>query len=179
MPELRFAAIAPALALLMAGAGSAQSQTADFRWLAGLAGACWSGVFPDGKTRHTQCYRMQFDRFLRGSASLSIEQNGVSRLQFEGDSVFAADPANASIVYYIWGSDGSHRQLSAHFSGDEILFPVPSRKAPHEIAYRSVWRRVSDNAFEVRRERPAAGGWSVELTVMYRRDTTGPRVPSQ
>lgn len=88
---------------------------------------------------------------------------------FEGDSLFAWDEATRSIVYYIWGSDGSHQRLEARYIGEELAFPVPSRKDPAQIAYRSVWRRISDDSFEVRRERPAAGAWSTEMSVVYRR----------
>ncbi len=156
---------------LLAPAAPAFSQSLQaFRWFADLAGSCWTGPFPDGKTRHKQCYSVQYGKFLRGTASLIVEQEGASRAQFEGDSVFAWDTASGQITYYIWGSDGSHRQLAAQFVGDELVFPVPSRKAPSEIAYRSVWRRISADVFEVRRERPAGGAWSTELTVVYKRE---------
>ena len=161
--------------LAFVASGAAGAQTPDgFGWFGSLAGACWTGTFPDGKTTHTQCYTRQFDKFLRGTATLAEQRDGAAHTLFEGDSVFAIDEATRRIVYYIWGSDGAHRRLDAHYIGDELAFPVESRKEPGRIAYRSVWRRLDNDAFEVRRERPDGNAWKTELTVVYRRAPLAP-----
>jgi hypothetical protein len=54
------------------------------------------------------------------------------------------------------------------------VFPVPSRADPATVAYRTVWRRLDADSFEVRRERPKGDAWATELTVVYRR-TAAPR----
>jgi len=157
-------------ALLLAAPVSMATPPAGFGWFADLVGACWSGRFPDGKTRHTQCYTSQFDRFVRGTAKLSGEHDGELKDQFFGDSLFAWDEKDQKIVYYIWGSDGSHARHEASYAGDELLFPVRSRKDPTVIAYRSAWRRIDADTFEVRRESPDGTGWKTELTVVYHKD---------
>lgn len=164
-----------ALAFLTAGAcalAHAQELPGGFGWFGSLAGSCWSGRFPDGKTTHRQCYSTQFGRFLRGTAALSTEKEGRPQVAFEGDSVFAWNDERKAIDYYVWGSDGSHRQLEAKYEGDELMFPVPARADPGKVAFRSAWRRIDGDTFEVRRQRPADGGWNTELTVVYRRDGT-------
>lgn len=148
---------------------SAQELPAGFGWFASMAGSCWVGQFPDGRTEHTQCYTSQFGKFVRGTASLAAVKEGTRQHAFEGDSVFAWDGPSGKIVYYIWGSDGSHRQLHAQFVGEELHFPVPSRTEPARVSYRSAWRRIDENTFEVRRERPQGDQWSNELTVIYRK----------
>ena len=163
-------AVLSATFLLLAAPVVSAGALANFGWFAGLVGSCWSGQFPDGKTRHSQCYTSQFDRFVRGTATLSGEHDGQMTDQFFGDSVFAWDEKDQKIVYYIWGSDGSHGRYEASYAGDELVFPVRSRKDPAVIAYRSVWRRIDADTFEVRRESPDAAGWKTELTVVYRRD---------
>ena len=164
------------LGLAIVASGAARAQTPDgFGWFGTLAGSCWAGTFADGRTTHTQCYTRQFDKFVRGTATLAEQRDGVQHMLFEGDSVFAFDEATRRIVYYIWGSDGAHRRLEAHYIGDELAFPVESRKDPGRIAYRSVWRRLGDDAFEVRRERPNEAKWDVELRVVYRRMPLDPR----
>lgn len=140
-----------------------------FAWLGDLRGSCWVGVFPDETTEHRQCYTTQFGRFLRGTAALAESKEGAREVVFEGDSVFAWDEVSQRIVYFIWGSDGSYRQLEAYVVGDELHFPIPSRDDPARILYRSAWRRIDADAFEVRRERPQESGWVTELTVVYRR----------
>ena len=157
------------VALALVAHAHAQAQDARFGWFGSLVGSCWVGSFPDGMTSHTHCYTVQFDKFIRGTASLAVQREGQSHRTFEGDSVFAWNESKQRIIYYIWGSDGSHRQLEAQFIGEELAFPVSSRKDPNQVAYRSVWRRLGNDAFEVRRERPSGMGWSTELTVVYRR----------
>jgi hypothetical protein len=159
------------VAALLGAAGGAPAQPlpADLGWFATLAGSCWTGRFPDGTTEHTQCYTTQFGRLLRGTATLAATKDGKRELRFEGDSVFAWDGGAKRIAYSIWGSDGSLRTLAAHYDGDELVFPVPDRADPAKVAFRSVWRRIDDASFEVRRERPHGDGWNRELTVVYRK----------
>jgi hypothetical protein len=179
MPIAKVSRLLPTVlaGLVFAHGSAAKAATPDgFGWFGNLAGACWTGTFPDGKTTHTQCYTRQFDKFVRGTATLAEQRDGAAQTLFEGDSVFAFDEGTRRIVYYIWGSDGVHRRLEAHYIGDELAFPVESRKQPGQIAYRSVWRRLGDDAFEVRRERPSASEWNVELRVVYRRISLDPRL---
>jgi hypothetical protein len=159
----------PCLLLALAAPAHAQPMNQAFGWFAGLADSCWVGRFPDGKTEHTQCYSVQFQKFLRGTAALKVQREGQWQLIFEGDSLFAWDESKSAIVNYIWGSDGSHRQFEARYVGEELHLPVPARADANKIAYRSVWRRLSSDTFEVRRERPNEAEWSTELAVVYRR----------
>jgi hypothetical protein len=155
--------------LTCSSAWASPAPLEKFGWFAVLAGSCWSGTFPDGQTRHEHCYSTQFDRFLRGSATLSGRHGGDFVEQFSGDSVYAWNDAEQRIDYTIWGSDGSLSSHAAYYEGDELVFPVESRKEPGRIAYRSVWRRLDPDSIEVRREVPEGDGWTTTLTVLYRR----------
>ena len=164
-----------ALTALLTGAPAALAGPLEvFGWFASLEGSCWVGRFPDGKTQHSQCYTSQFGRFLRGTAALSVEQDGVMKEQFSGDSLFAWDAPTGRIVYYIWGSDGGHGRHEAFYAGDELVFPVQRKSDPAVTAYRSVWKRIDEDTFEVRRETPDGDGWKTELTVLYRRAGAAP-----
>jgi hypothetical protein len=154
---------------------AADTPLARFGWFADVVGSCWEGRFPDGKTLHTHCYTSQFGQFIRGTATLVGEHDGHPR-QFEGDSMFAWNDKDRRIDYYIWGSDGSHNRLEAYYNGEELVFPVASKKDRSTVVFRSVWRRIDASSFEVRREVPADGGWKTEFTVRYeRRPLTEPR----
>jgi len=142
------------LLVVLSASVDAQAIDPGFGWFADLAGSCWVGLLPDGETEHTQCYETQFHKFLRGAAVLKTQREGQWQPVFEGDSLFAWDETRKAIVYYIWGSDGSHRPLEARYVGDELSFPVPARADASKVAYRSVWRRIDPDTFEVRRERP-------------------------
>lgn len=162
-----------ALAMLFSGPLFGAPPLAKFGWYADVVDACWVGTFPDGKTQHSHCYTVQFDQFIRGTATLSGDHQGTWTEQFWGDSMFAWDEAEQKIVYYIWGSDGSHSRHEAWYEGLDLVFPVNSKKDPGTIGYRSLWRRVDDSTIEVRRQVPEGlapdADWRTELTVVYRK----------
>ena len=158
------------LALLVTtSAVTAAGPLEKFGWFAGVVGSCWRGTFPDGKTQHTHCYTSQFDQFIRGTATLAGEHNGVMQDSFFGDSMFAWDEKNQRITYYTWGSDGTHGRHEAYYEGQDLAFPVRSKKEPDKVAYRSLWHRLDDGAFEVHRQVPEGSGWKTELKVVYRK----------
>jgi len=148
----------------------ALAHAQDFGWFSQVVGACWKGTFPDGTTSHRHCYSRQFETFIRGTSELHALREGKQLTVFQGDSLFAWNASSGTIQYYVWGTDGNHRQLSAQYEKDELHFPVPSRQDPSKMAFRSVWRRLNESSFEVRRERPSGDGWSVDLRVVYRRE---------
>lgn len=147
----------------------AQELPAGFGWFRHVVGHCWTGLLPDGSTRHAHCHSSQFGSFIRGTSTLSRIGEGDRTPLFEGDSLFAWDAANARIVYCLWGSDGSHRQLDAQHLGEELAFPIPTRADPARVAYRSVWRLRNPESLEVRRERPEGDAWRTEFKVLYSR----------
>jgi ketosteroid isomerase-like protein len=91
--------------------------------------------------------------------------------------MFAWDEAAKKIVYYIWGSDGSHSRHEAWYEGQDLVLPVHSKTNPGTVAYRSLWRRVDASTIEVQRQvpegaqgdSPAGLNWRTELTVVYHR----------
>ncbi len=157
------------LALLAPLPLPAQELPAGFGWFRSVVGHCWTGLLPDGSTQHTHCYSSQFGKFIRGTSTLARVRDGNQTILFDGDSLFAWDERNARITYYIWGSDGSHRQLEAQHIGEELVFPVPTRADPAKTAYRSVWRVLHTESIEVRRERPTEDSWTTEFNVVYQR----------
>lgn len=162
------------ITLVIAGLAASLVAAADpplarFGWFAEVVGYCWTGTFPDGKTQHSHCYTSQFDQFIRGTATLEGEREGQRADLFSGDSLFAWNDKAKRIEYYVWGSDGVHGKHEAYYAGEELVFPVISRKDPTKIAFRSVWRRIDASSFEVRRETPDGTGWKTELTVLYRK----------
>ncbi|GAB2507470.1 hypothetical protein GCM10027084_22980 [Pseudoxanthomonas sangjuensis] len=154
------------LAPLVAIAGEPLSK---FGWFADMVGSCWKGTLPDGVTEHSHCYSGQFDQFIRGTATLSAQQDGKRVEQFQGDSLFAWDDENREIIYYIWGSNGSHSRHKAMYADGDLAFPIESKKEPGRIAHRPLRHRIDNDPFEVRREVPDGDGWKTELTVLYRR----------
>jgi hypothetical protein len=64
--------------MLFSGSLAAAPPLAKFGWFAEVVDACWVGVFPDGKTQHSHCYSAQFDQFIRGTATLSGDEQAAA-----------------------------------------------------------------------------------------------------
>jgi hypothetical protein len=153
-----------AISLLALAAVPAQAQLSNFGWFADLAGSCWRGVRQDGKPADEQCYRAQYNRFLRGTIKFPQGERG----PVEGDSVFAYDPNARVIIYTQWASSGGFGFGEASLEGDEVVF---ANRMPDgsEAPARSVWRRVDADTYRVSRQRRSDGGWNDESTVTYTR----------
>ena len=147
---------------------AAPGPLAGFGWFAELGGSCWKGDHPDGKTSDTQCYLAQYERLMRGS--VKIMREGSEQPVFEGDAVFAVDPAGGKkVVYTQWGYNGVYATGEITFEGDALVF---RNRMPDgtEAAVRSIWRRTGPDGYRVTRERSAGDkGWDEFLAVEYRR----------
>jgi hypothetical protein len=140
-----------------------------FGWFADMAGSCWTGRYPDGKTTDTQCYSTQYGRMLRGTIKLHGMHAGQSVSNFEGDSVYAWDAKSGKIRYSFWASDGTYGTAEAYLDGDTIVFPVSDPKDAMRVIARSVWRRIDADNFSVTRERLTDGAWQEQFKVTYTR----------
>jgi hypothetical protein len=158
---------AEAAANVAAEAAPAAGPLAGFGWFAELAGSCWKGEYPDGKAIDTQCYLAQYGRLMRGASR--IVQPDSPQPAFEGDAVFAVDPAGGNrIVFTQWGTGGLYVRGEITFEGETLVF---RNRQPDgtEAPVRSIWRRTGPDGFHVSRERSTDKGWLPLLDVEYRR----------
>lgn len=140
-----------------------------FGWLHELSGACWLGEHPDGRTRETQCFEAQFDRFIRGTVRISRLLAGQWESVFEGDSVFAWDRAGRRITYWHWNDNGGFGSAEARVEGRTIVFPAPGAKGKSAPETRAIWSRPDAESFRVTREEKQGEAWREVLTIVYRR----------
>jgi hypothetical protein len=158
------------LTMLSTAAGEAPDpeKARQFGWFGTLAGSCWQGEHPDGRTRDTQCYQWQFGRLIRGTISISGQRTDGEPWSLEGDSVFAWIVKDGRIRYSNWADNGSLVHGEAYYEGELLLFP-DVRSRDEEPTTRSVWRRLDADSFEVTREARDAGSWREQFKVTYRR----------
>lgn len=155
------ALLLPATALAQAPAADAMSP---FKWMRGLAGACWKGDHPDGKTSDTQCWQVQFNRFLRGTIKVSA-----GPAAFEGDGLFWWDAKNNKVGYTQWASNGFVHSSEAAFEGDKLVFLDRPKAGTSEVNGRAVWSRVDANTYQVSRELRDGPNWKPQFAVLYKR----------
>ena len=155
-------------AALLPLAAAAQQPPADamapFKWFRELAGACWKGDHPDGKTSDTQCFSTQYNRFVRGTIRISAGAN-----TYEGDSLFWWDAKNNKLAYTQWASNGFVHASEAAFEGDRLVFLDRPKAGTTEVNGRAVWSRVDANTYQVTREARDGAGWKPQFSVVYKR----------
>ena len=137
---------------------------APFKWFRELAGACWKGDHPDGKTSDTQCYSTQYNRFVRGTIKIAAGAN-----TYEGDSLFWWDAKNSKLAYTQWASNGFVHASEAAFEGDRLVFLDRPKAGSTEVNGRAVWSRVDANTYAVTREARDGAGWKPQFSVTYKR----------
>jgi len=170
---MKRAARVPGAWLLCGLLAAAQAQppvgdAAGFGWLQQLAGSCWLGTTADGLTTDTQCYELQYGKFLRGTIAMAAASPGTATSDLRGDSVWAWDEARKRIALISWTSNGTISTGDAWFEGDVVVFPVARRDgAPATV--RTRWQRIDADSFHVTRQRHADNAWSDVLVVTYRR----------
>ena len=160
------ASLLPLALAAQAPAPAPKSELAPFRWFADLAGACWRGEHPDGKTGDIQCYSTQYGRFVRGTIKV-YKQPDPNAVVFEGDSVFGWDAKGSRMVYTQWASNGSITPAQeAHWDGEILRFGARDAK---DATVRSSWQKEGKDGFKVVRERKEGPLWKEVFAVTYRR----------
>ena len=157
------AARAAFFSLVLAISPMAQSQdpkAAELGWLRDLAGHCWQGMQADGAVADTQCYSLQFGRYLRGTIEIPGTEGEPPKLR--GDSVWSWDAAKQKVTVVTWASAGALGISDAEFEGDRVRFSFGP-------GVRSYWQRTGPDSFVVVRERRDGEGWREERRVNYRR----------
>jgi hypothetical protein len=159
-------------AFVCAGVAAAQPDSpqppklhAAFGWFPELAGSCWKGDHPDGRTSDKQCYRVQYGGLLRGTIEISREGRSV----FEGEGVFAVEAGSRHVAFAQWGGGGTYATGEMTLEGDRLVF---RNRDPDGslLKVRSAWRRTGPDSFRVTRERDVPEkGWTPILEVEYRR----------
>jgi hypothetical protein len=132
-----------------------------FGWLRQLVGACWQGRTADGTPTDTQCYELQYGKFLRGT--IAIPSAGLL-----GDSVWAWDEAGKRITLTAWSSSGAITNGEAYFEGDAVVFPVQRRDGAKPTS-RTRWQRIDADSFQVTRQRRAEADWADVAAFTYQR----------
>ena len=149
--------ILPLLAALAAPFAASAAPDPVFEPLAFLAGSCWKGAMPDGKATDEHCFSWIYDgKYLRDR---HVVKSG-DKTVYEGESIYFWNGAEKRIEYFYITAQGGHSVGRVAPNADAIDFPVATLvTATKSVNFRSRFRRVGDNAYEVLREYETDKGW--------------------
>jgi hypothetical protein len=132
--------------------------------LAFLAGSCWSGAFPDGKSTDTHCFEWVYGNFLRDRHVVRG-----AKTPYEGETLHAWDPRAGKPVFTYWASDGGYSTGDLEVRGSELVFREQYDSTRDALDIESVWKRAGDDAYSVETRRRRGDGWETMWTMTLRR----------
>jgi hypothetical protein len=124
--------------------------------LAFLAGHCWKGELPDGKSNDEHCFSWVYDgKFLRDRHVVRSEGKAV----YEGETIYYRNASGEAEYFYI-SNHGGYMVGRMVPEGNALGFPAASLFTggkPSNV--RGRWERVGDDAYEILREYETDAGW--------------------
>jgi len=152
-----------AVAALAALGVRAAAEPAPYEPLAFLVGHCWKGSFPGGAATDEHCFSWIYGgKFVRDEHV--VHRDG--KPDEFGESIYVWDGAARQLQYLYIESAGGFSRGTVASEGDALVFP-PTRYVEKgaEQTYRSRWRHVAADAYEVVTEFQVRDGWVPGFTL--------------
>ena len=157
-----------ALALTcLVGAAAAAEPAPLLKPMAFLAGHCWKGSFPDGKTTDEHCFAWLYGgRALRDTHVLRSpgKPDGV------GESTYYVDSAGNHLDFLYIENSGGFSRGTVESLPEALLFPDTQYIADGEaLVYRARWTRKDEQSYEAWSEAQTPDGWTTMFKVLLKR----------
>ena len=157
-----------ALALTcLAGAAGAAEPSELLKPMSFLAGHCWKGTFPDGKTTDEHCFAWLYGgHALRDTHTVrrAGKPDGV------GESTYYVDSAGNHVEFLYIENSGGYSRGTVESLPEALLFPDTQYISDGEaLVYRARWTRQGDKAYEAWSEAQTEQGWSTMFKLVLRR----------
>ena len=169
LSTLRAAAVAALATTTLAWPARAQAPaaTSPLAPLAFLAGHCWKGPFPDGQRHDEHCFEWFYDgQFLRDRHVVTGDEQG-----YRGETIYYWDPTARQVQFiYFTGTGGVSRGSMPPEDG-ALRFPEERfiGAGGKEEVYRSLWRPVDTDGYDVLTETLRDGKWIEAWRIPMRR----------
>ncbi len=162
----RLAALVPTC--LAGTAAAAAAEPADLlEPLAFLAGHCWKGTFPDGKSTDEHCFAWLYGgRMLRDTHTVrrAGQPDGV------GESTYYVDTVANRVAFLYIEDGGGYSRGTMESLPEALLFPDTQYIADGEaLVYRARWTRQGDAAYEAWSEAQTPNGWTTMFKLVLKR----------
>lgn len=145
-----------ALLSLLPCLAAAEPRT-EYQPLAFLAGHCWKGEFPGGKTTDEHCFSWIYEgKFLRDQHTVRTP----GKPNALGESIYFWDASDNRLEYLYIESDGGSSRGPVTMQQGSLVFPDTTFMQDGKTqVYRSRWQPNGANAYEVLTEFKGKEGW--------------------
>lgn len=152
----------------VAYAASNQNGQAPLSALNFLAGSCWQGPAPHGKSTDTHCYSKQLNGNILADSHIVPGENG----DYCGLTIYHWDAMSKSILYRYWASDGgvSNGSVNSPKHGT-LVYPDETYAdlAGNVLKFRTTWELTDGDQLKTRLEQYSKGEWREAATGNFRR----------
>lgn len=134
---------------------------------AALVGPTWVGEFPGGTVIDEQEFEWVFGgRFLRNVHRV-INADGA--VVYEGETIYAWDPKQETIVWWYWNATGGHIVGTMAKTTEGWMFEgVNHAPPPQPDKVRGLFRLRSEREWQSVQYFPSEGGWKERFTITFR-----------
>jgi hypothetical protein len=148
----------------VAAAAGADAPVAGYQPLAYLVGHCWRGSFPGGAVSDEHCFSWVYGgKFVRDQHTVHHADGKPDDL---GESIYVWDTATQQLQYLYIESAGGFSRGTVTSEADALVFPAtPYVEKGVTQTYRSRWRRVGADAYDVLTEFLVKGSWTPGFSV--------------
>lgn len=167
MPVARAALLVTGLALARAVTAAVPAPASPYAPLAFLVGHCWKGTFPGSAVTDEHCFSWVYgDKFVRDQ---HVVHRGAGKADDLGESIYVWDATAQELQYlYIESAGGFSRGAVRSEAGTLVFPPARYTENGEEQLYRSRWRPLAPDTYEVVTEFEVKGTWTPRLRVQMR-----------
>lgn len=161
-----FAAATTLMASSAVGADSAKPNEA-LKHMAFLAGSCWQGPFPDGKSTDEHCYKWEQEgRYLRERHTV-IGANP----PYYGETTFYWDFDAKAVKYIYWSNTGGYSTGTSISENGMIKYPDERYVGPEgTMMVRAEMKPIDADSYTMRAEMQGKDGtWAEFVNSTYKR----------
>lgn len=160
-----------AAAVLLGLTANAQADDANpsdaFKHMAFLAGSCWEGPFPDGKSTDQHCYKwIQDGRYLRDMHKVI----GAPK-PYYGETTYYWDHDAKVVKYIYWANDGGYSTGTAIPENGAVKYPDERYiGADGTMMVRAETKQIDNDSYSQRAEmQNKEGKWVPFVNSTYKR----------
>ena len=148
----------------------AQPNTA-YQPLVFLAGHCWKGAFPGGRSDE-HCFTWIYDgKFLRDRHTV----RAAGKPDALGESIYFWDSAAKQLEYLYIESDGGFSRGTVSLDNEALVFPDTSFvEKGKTMVYRSRWQHSDPTAYDVVTEFKSNDSWVPGFKVHMQKESDDP-----
>lgn len=157
-----------AFASLAAASGPAAADPVDLlKPLGFLAGHCWKGTFPDGRSTDEHCFAWMYDgRALRDTHVVRVP----GRPDGLGETTYYVDSAANRVAFLYLENSGGYSRGTLEFLPESLLFPDTEYIADGEATvYRARWTPLTLDSYEAWSEARTPDGWTTMFKLVLKR----------